>query len=561
MTRTAWSNLLRESGGKWFLNIRPWWWAGPIWIGLSVIATEYQVGAPDTWILIVWMTLGVFSAVLFLFLMGTTVFRNRAVRPVPLWAMFVIGALAGAIKVLVFSAGMNWSSYYLPNNDILRFINVSLVGALIVPGIAVLYTFREQVVNIRSLLLRQNLRQFLLSPTAQEQVEHQELLNFVATARARVSEATNAQELAHEIDTIITTDLRPLTHNLWKSAESSLSNTQGRDVFLMVLKRHRFHLLPTLVLYLLSFSIVQLSAVGWLQGLGRLAVQSLIVVGCVWAANKVPQKSFVFGSGIFFGTNVLLASLITLVTNAIFGQLPYLPDAPAIAVLSAYFIGTSLIIGIVATTLDGHEQLVQQISDLESERLTQPGSQGPSGFQQRELAQHLHSKVQNQMLNSALRLSQFNTSNQETYRVEREVVSMILDDLTQYASITPESSMSGVVTSITRQWQGIVELTITKDLQTEPNPSLVRSIALVLNEAITNAVRHGKADSVDITLSTNPQTPHTIHIECVSNGMAPENPRAGLGFELFDALASQKWELTSGSHSRGSHLSILLTTN
>lgn len=92
-----------------------------------------------------------------------------------------------------------------------------------------------------------------------------------------------------------------------------------------------------------------------------------------------------------------------------------------------------------------------------------------------------------------------------------------------------------------RRWNGVVDLQIT--VQGELNDaSQVDVIDLVLNEALTNAVRHGSATAVTITLQLSTTV---AEIRCLDNGVLSGVASAGVGTDLFTATAGRNWLLTA----------------
>jgi len=63
-----------------------------------------------------------------------------------------------------------------------------------------------------------------------------------------------------------------------------------------------------------------------------------------------------------------------------------------------------------------------------------------------------------------------------------------------------------------------------------------------VTEGINNAVRHGDADRIDITIT---EQDSGIAISIADNGTAgPPSGRRGTGTRLLDALAPQSWSRT-----------------
>jgi signal transduction histidine kinase len=158
----------------------------------------------------------------------------------------------------------------------------------------------------------------------------------------------------------------------------------------------------------------------------------------------------------------------------------------------------------------------------------------------RNLAQYFHSDVQNKLLSTALLLESEHEDPAESIAKLREVIEA-LDGKTQSSlQFTWESLES----TISEHWDGFIEVnfhvdpTLRKTLR-RPN-SLIFEI---LMEALSNALRHGRASCVDIELSSAPLHPQPLEIRVADDGLGPRNGKAGLGSNLLEVASRGNWSL------------------
>jgi nitrate/nitrite-specific signal transduction histidine kinase len=78
----------------------------------------------------------------------------------------------------------------------------------------------------------------------------------------------------------------------------------------------------------------------------------------------------------------------------------------------------------------------------------------------------------------------------------------------------------------------------------------------VLVEAVNNAVRHGRAASIDLTLAAGTD-PSTLHLTVDDDGIGPVQRPPGLGSALLDAMCDGDWGLARRPEG-GSRLSAVL---
>jgi anti-sigma regulatory factor (Ser/Thr protein kinase) len=80
-----------------------------------------------------------------------------------------------------------------------------------------------------------------------------------------------------------------------------------------------------------------------------------------------------------------------------------------------------------------------------------------------------------------------------------------------------------------------------------------------VSEAVSNAVRHGLAKNLTITLEKLESIADHIEIVVEDDGLGPRSGKAGLGTELFNATSGVEWSLTAGK-TGGSVLRVRIKT-
>jgi anti-sigma regulatory factor (Ser/Thr protein kinase) len=126
------------------------------------------------------------------------------------------------------------------------------------------------------------------------------------------------------------------------------------------------------------------------------------------------------------------------------------------------------------------------------------------------------------------------------------VVTSALDVLTTepVESVDPV----GAIRDLVDFWAGMC--TITLDVgpevwaSTSADHEAAEALHIVSLEMISNAIRHGHATEIAITMVRS--TPETVTVTAVNNGTRVSvGHRAGLGMALYDELAAH-WSLTNG---------------
>lgn len=164
----------------------------------------------------------------------------------------------------------------------------------------------------------------------------------------------------------------------------------------------------------------------------------------------------------------------------------------------------------------------------------------------------LHGRVQGQLIAASLLVSTRLAAG-ESVEAVRTQIEQLLDDITlaDLDSIDPPSVFEGLE-SVTRPWSSILDVTIdiSDDACTalDADP-LGRFIFFdVINEAVNNAVKHGRASRVIISASR--EVPTEVQLVVTNDGEPwPENGTSGLGTLSLTTITTsmQVEKTTSGS--------------
>lgn len=168
---------------------------------------------------------------------------------------------------------------------------------------------------------------------------------------------------------------------------------------------------------------------------------------------------------------------------------------------------------------------------------------------QSALARALHGPVQSVALACALRLeSALGDGPIDTDVVDqvRSWLTVVLDELA--SGVERPVVISEVLDRLREIWSGVCDVVI--DLDQDAADRLVadavasRAVAGIVEEGCANAVRHGAATRVEVSIRLD--GPRQIHVTVNDNGFADGVPsQAGLGTSLLDTVAVA-WQRDSG---------------
>lgn len=541
------ARLRQDAGGQWFSYLPAYLWVGPIWVVASVFATPSLSEFGDFALVTFANTAGVLAAVGIMALANASVFHDRKARPLPLAIVICFGAAVGAAKALVttlVAVGITHG----PLDGIGPRIAISAVlGAWLIPTISVLYATLARYEKERDALARELVRRQFRPALIGEPSPHShdaEIRAFVEATRTSVAQAQSPRDLTRTLNTIIDTTLRPLSRTLSEQVRQTLPSFRIPDLIRIVWKDYRFTPMGTTVAYIITFVAPQLWYAGVANGLLRLLVQAVLVWGILSLARSIPQRGGAFGVLAFALVNGFLVFTLDAVSTLLFGPLPDYPRWGAIVFLLFFFVMSGLILGTIRAAQNEEKDVRAQLAELSEQTALAYSKSAQQQFESRELAHYLHSRVQNGMLSVALRLG--SDAAPEDISPAQDELYAILDEVLTISSQRELAEIGTELSAIQDIWRGIADVTIRLDPPSEQllnaDGEFCRTAVLIIEEATTNAVRHGSATEINIILASN-EVAGDLSIRCVDNGVGPDGNHTGLGTTLLESSA-RAWSLT-----------------
>lgn len=178
-------------------------------------------------------------------------------------------------------------------------------------------------------------------------------------------------------------------------------------------------------------------------------------------------------------------------------------------------------------------------------------------------AKHIHGRVQSQLISAAERLEQSrNLGDLQGFNEALIEVGELLTRADQ--GIENEGcSLHEELEHRSALWAGLIDISGAIDPQIpEPDPSLVRIIGEVTEEAFANALRHGKASEIsyEITLVDD----QNIKVIVSDNGVGPLPKRktlSGLGTKLYTRASQSRYALRRDYDNERTILEIFFSIN
>ena len=357
----------------------------------------------------------------------------------------------------------------------------------------------------------------------------------------------NVQDAIFEIKSLNETIVRPLSRQMTTAqdgADSQLLTTElatvaKRSAWLP--ERVSIHQSLNLGFFGLAALVLgfnaQSAALGPIRGLTLMAATLPVIMLAAWAFKLATKglmlpASFAAISAATYGAVVgyLSGTLTTL-----WG----LTDTDQFAIQSALFVAVNMLftLGLGVASVEREKSLVELEAAVEELSLLNSRLRQQVWLARKTLAMELHGSVQSTLQSVAARLSKLkNPSDKEldeALEQVREAFGRV--DREDYLS---GKSLKELLDEFVLLWEGALDLQILIDpgaqLALDKDEAAARCALEVCREAVTNAVKHGSAEQVKISIA---QGDGFVQIKAVNDGINLTQELAGQGVNLYKEVA------------------------
>jgi signal transduction histidine kinase len=209
-----------------------------------------------------------------------------------------------------------------------------------------------------------------------------------------------------------------------------------------------------------------------------------------------------------------------------------------------WLLQVSLFASVVTEVVTSRAQVRRELLELKGQAdINIDVSRAADRLASRDLAQYVHSNIQNQLLSRALSMETENLTELEL-RKQLSEVETLLDNALETRENSKDESLTVKLNEIVARWRGFVKMDVVINVDEGLlNQAAESAIVQVVSEAISNSVRHGLARSVSIGIEPNVADQMLIELTVIDDGLGPRSGPTGLGTELFSAVSGGNWEI------------------
>jgi anti-sigma regulatory factor (Ser/Thr protein kinase) len=496
---------------------------------------------------------------------------RRALQPAHVTTVLALGASIGLLKgvatsIFAWTAGL--VSTLLPAPELWRALGTTIQVTLILPAVTLAAATLARYRSEYEQLVSERARHALLGADTNDaygDVARARLLStFALDAQQRLS-SSEGRAVASMLEHLVQDQLRPMTRQLWTPARVGTDFTPRSLVRAAILANP----FPT---GLVASAYAVTTAVSRAQGiaLGINVVRTLVSIVTIWAVFSLarrwrssrPRRAALH----LLATLTSLAALQTFVVEQIFTAGLRWNAASMFVSLFVWLTTLTVLAGAAMVAVQGGDRVrteLARVLDLSSTGISDV-ERASRLLRDRELADHLHSVLQNRLISAARRI----TASGESATIVREelgAIDVLLDELVRGA---PErdpaharagSSARAQIAEVIARWEGFVHVTTTLSDDLDALPQRMQDrVAQLLVEALNNAIRHGRATAVDIRAVLT-GTPGVMELTIEDDGIGPVMREPGLGSALFTAMSGGDWRLEPRDEG-GSRITLRLRT-
>lgn len=392
---------------------------------------------------------------------------------------------------------------------------ITITSISMFASMAMIYRAEQQ----RILLSRVSKQQSALTSAVFEELE-----GWLAELHSQSTLERNLGDSRGLILRMLEEKIKPLSKEIWARESKGLRSFEFKDLLQQTVFQDPY---PAFLLALLLPFVTPIWPAIISGDWAQVGVEGLQITA-IWAAftilnslkGKLKKPILAIATG---GVIALVAALAGYAIPVILGE-----ESPASSVFTMIFLGgflptMALVFGFgksfISASIEQDKHQQNELNDLSAWNTTELDAILAS----RELAAALHGKIQNQMLLSVSRISAGETTLvQELDEVEELVNSLKI-------SIYDGSNVP--IQELIDSFSEFIKVEISS-----PSPEIPRAKARIIEEAISNAYRHGRASMVNVSLDLEQS-----HLVVADNGLGPTNGARGLGSVIYDSAGN--WEL------------------
>lgn len=557
--------LRQRIGGRWAIS----WQAFGITavLGLLALLAGEQQAVTSLPILLRWLLLYVIAmgatGVLIL-VVNYTAFRHRRERPIALWLVVIFHGSCGAFYSIIVSLGAQWLGLAPEVTLLERTVLNAIYAMWWGPTLSYFLDLRQQSRQARRQIaaeavdveltqaqqdeLTRRMREELIAEVNAELIPAREAIDVMQRRLNGVSAEPPSRSLddwqaaAELLRGTAAESVRPLSRRMWLHADERHVIDRWWTIPASIVRHQPFRPLAFAVVDVLGTLAQQTRIFGLTDALVLLVAGLTLTIALMLAGNALMRRFPDQHAWIFLGTLVTLQ--LTVVLRTWLRENLVADSAPLSWQVTQIF-ATVLVVLITSAFGAWRDKEVETLltlrNTLRREQVEAFARSMKVASIARDLAQMLHGSVQSRLIACAMLLE--SDASQNDNAKLNAALAQALDVLS--SPLQPHQRADSMLDEIDRKvalWDGFCDFNVhVTDAAASSMAGAV--VGRVVEEGITNALRHGGATRIDIEIDA--EADGNVSIVMLDNGVGPQAGPPGLGAAYLDQATGRRWWLTS----------------
>ena len=214
--------------------------------------------------------------------------------------------------------------------------------------------------------------------------------------------------------------------------------------------------------------------------------------------------------------------------------------------------GIAVLIGLVSSVIAAQRRTAEELEVTNRElRIDLVRLRQAQWFHQRALARALHGAVQSAVVAAAFRLEEAREHGTMTPQLLDAVRSDLAGSIDVLrANTEPPMPLAAFTAQLTDVWSRVAEITVDATPAAQhvlEDDAVLRAMVMeIASESVSNAIRHGRATSIDVRMSCQEGSELSLHVRSDDESEGGRQ-RSGLGSRLLDECTMDWKESSTGT--------------
>ena len=512
---------------------------------------------------VIFWLLGYFLIISFAAIMHLTLFKNRALRPAPLWMVISYQIVLSTLFTVSYQFGCGISDLptkMLPPAHMILIFAICINLQFTSSAIADIW---DEVSSRHRELVEQRVQVQLLELSQKQlQEEFRNELNaelemalkklnepLIKTLQEITSGLAKLEpiEVSNAIKVSAQESVRPLSQTLWRESSNIIKRPPLSKIVAIAISTYPIPTFWMTSMIVITQSINPFLQLGFFRGLTILVFTVGMTIAICTTANAITKRKPKFYLPIFIAVFILL-QFRRFVSANIVAQWASNQESTEVFITQIVInaIGFVFIATLSAWRRVNVGVLNELQLDIKEQQISAIARSKQTAEVAREMSRVLHGSVQTRLVACAMTIDHSSKSGDETTLnlAMLEALSILQAPLPISES---EITLGAEVARKLSLWHGLCafELQIDPRLVDVTNPE-PREVGRIIEEGISNSIRHGGASKIAVSVMSGADGSVVVQIDDNGSGISkPSQGKPGIGTAMFASATGGSWSLSS----------------